>query len=189
MGKKIAILGYGPSETKIHEKLSSMNYQVDWIQGDLEHKNLKRDLMISFGYRKLIPREFLDLQSTPVINLHMSLLPKNRGAHPLFWALLNSEPVGVTIHELDEGLDTGDILFQRQISLDTSMTFRQAHKLARESLEELLLENIDSLFEIDSYKTKQSGSGSFHKKSDLPAGFLGWDSIIEEAVNDLRNQN
>ena len=76
---------------------------------------LKPDAIIVVGYGRLIPQWMLDLPPLGNINLHASLLPKYRGAAPIQWAIANGETLtGVTTMRLDPGLDTGDILLQRE---------------------------------------------------------------------------
>ena len=77
--------------------------------------SLKPDAIIVVGYGRLIPQWMLDLPPLGNINLHASLLPKYRGAAPIQWAIANGETItGVTTMRLDAGLDTGDILLQRE---------------------------------------------------------------------------
>lgn len=84
------------------------------------------DAIIVVGYGRLIPQWMLDLPPLGNINLHASLLPKYRGAAPIQWAIANGETVtGVTTMRIDAGLDTGDILLQRELAVapdDTSET-------------------------------------------------------------------
>lgn len=84
---------------------------------------LKPDAIIVVGYGRLIPQWMLDLPPLGNINLHASLLPKYRGAAPIQWAIAQGETVtGVTTMRLDAGLDTGDILLQREIPIDSADT-------------------------------------------------------------------
>ena len=87
---------------------------------------LKPDAIIVVGYGRLIPQWMLDLPLLGNINLHASLLPRYRGAAPIQWAIAQGETVtGVTTMRLDPGLDTGDILLQREMPIapdDTSET-------------------------------------------------------------------
>jgi methionyl-tRNA formyltransferase len=87
---------------------------------------LKPDVIIVVGYGRIIPRWMLDLPPLGNINLHGSLLPKYRGAAPIQWAIANGETVtGVTTMKIDAGLDTGDILLQREMPItmdDTTET-------------------------------------------------------------------
>src|SRR5579864_2102041 len=87
---------------------------------------LKPDAIIVVGYGRLIPQWMLELPPFGNINLHASLLPKYRGAAPIQWAIANGEAdTGVTTMRLDPGLDTGDILLQREFPIlpdDTAET-------------------------------------------------------------------
>ncbi|HWF91538.1 MAG TPA: methionyl-tRNA formyltransferase [Terriglobales bacterium] len=87
---------------------------------------LKPDAVIVVGYGRIIPQWMLDLPPMGNINLHASLLPKYRGAAPIQWAIAKGERVtGVTTMRIDAGLDTGDILLQREMAVtedDTAET-------------------------------------------------------------------
>jgi methionyl-tRNA formyltransferase len=81
------------------------------------------DAIIVVGYGRIIPQWMIDLPRLGNLNLHASLLPKYRGAAPIQWAVANGESVtGVTTMRIDAGLDTGDILMQREISIDLKDT-------------------------------------------------------------------
>ena len=84
------------------------------------------DAIIIVGYGRIIPQWMIDLPRLGNLNLHASLLPKYRGAAPIQWAIANGESVtGVTTMRIDAGLDTGDILMQREIAIgleDTAET-------------------------------------------------------------------
>jgi methionyl-tRNA formyltransferase len=87
---------------------------------------IRPDAIIVVGYGRIIPQWMLDLPRLGNLNLHASLLPKYRGAAPIQWAIANGESVtGVTTMRIDAGLDTGDILMQREIAIgleDTAET-------------------------------------------------------------------
>jgi len=96
-------------------------------------KNLKPDLILVISYSMILPKEILDIPTRGALNIHGSLLPKYRGANALNWVLINGEKeTGVTIHYIDEGIDTGDIVAQKKIKisfLDTATTLKE--KLAQ----------------------------------------------------------
>lgn len=71
------------------------------------------EFLISFSYRRIIREPLLSQYAGKIINLHISALPWNRGANPNYWAWRDGTPKGVTIHIVDEGLDTGPIVAQR----------------------------------------------------------------------------
>ena len=87
---------------------------------------IRPDAIIVVGYGRIIPQWMIDLPRSGNVNLHASLLPKYRGAAPIQWAIANGESVtGVTTMRIDAGLDTGDILMQREIPIaadDTAET-------------------------------------------------------------------
>lgn len=79
----------------------------------------KPDLIVVVSYGKILPKTILNIPPYGCINVHASLLPKYRGAAPINWALINGEEeTGVTIMEMDEGMDTGDIILQKAIPIE-----------------------------------------------------------------------
>jgi methionyl-tRNA formyltransferase len=104
--------------------------QPDKIKNNEELRNqllgIAPDAIIVVGYGRIIPPWMIDLPALGNLNLHASLLPKYRGAAPIQWAIANGESItGVTTMLLNEGLDTGDILLQRETPVlpeDTSLT-------------------------------------------------------------------
>src|SRR5437763_4537200 len=107
--------------------------QPEKIKNNSEFRALLEDLaadaIIVVGYGRIIPPWMLSLPKYGNINLHGSLLPKYRGAAPIQWAIAEGEKVsGVTSMLLNEGLDTGDILLQRELAIapdDTAVTYGQ----------------------------------------------------------------
>jgi methionyl-tRNA formyltransferase len=87
---------------------------------------LKPDAIIVVGYGRMLPQWMIDLPPLGNLNLHASLLPKYRGAAPIQWAIASGETVtGVTSMRIDAGLDTGEILLQKEILIarnDTTET-------------------------------------------------------------------
>jgi methionyl-tRNA formyltransferase len=104
--------------------------QPDKIKNNEEFRaqlaSLRPDAIIVVGYGRIIPQWMIDLPRFGNLNLHGSLLPKYRGAAPIQWAIAFGESVtGVTTMRIDAGLDTGDILMQREMSIgpdDTAET-------------------------------------------------------------------
>lgn len=107
---------------------------------------LHPDAIIVVGYGRIIPQWMIDLPRFGNLNLHASLLPKYRGAAPIQWAIANGESLtGVTTMSIDAGLDTGDILMQREMSIGTDDTAETlAPKLAAVGAE-LMVETLRGL--------------------------------------------
>lgn len=83
-----------------------------------EIRDLAPDLIVVAAYGKILPGSLLNLPPMGTINVHGSLLPKYRGAAPIQWALINGETeTGVTIMQMDEGMDTGDILLPAKLAI------------------------------------------------------------------------
>jgi methionyl-tRNA formyltransferase len=89
----------------------------------LQLASINPDAIIVVGYGRIVPQWMIDLTRLGNINLHASLLPKYRGAAPIQWAIARGETMtGVTTMRIDAGLDTGDILLQREIPIGASDT-------------------------------------------------------------------
>jgi methionyl-tRNA formyltransferase len=71
------------------------------------------DFIISYNYSHILPKNIVNAFSERIFNLHISLLPWNRGYSPNFWSFMENTPKGVSIHQIDESLDTGEILVQQ----------------------------------------------------------------------------
>ena len=86
-------------------------------------KDYEPELIVVAAFGQILPKELLDLPKYGCINVHASLLPKYRGAAPIQWAILNGDPVtGVTIMQMNEGMDTGDILTVREVPIQPEDT-------------------------------------------------------------------
>ena len=95
----------------------------------LEHlRDWRPDLIVVAAYGKILPRTMLDLPACGCINIHASLLPKYRGAAPMQWAIAQGEThSGVTIMQVSEELDAGDILLQQSVALNPDETGGSLH--------------------------------------------------------------
>ncbi len=105
--------------------------------------NLKPDMLICNSYSMIIREDILALVNYNAINIHASLLPENRGANPIQWAIIKGESqTGVTIHYLDNGIDSGDIIAQKKVDIDLkdnwctlkNKLFQQAEYLVKEEI-------------------------------------------------------
>ena len=86
--------------------------------------SLENCLIICAGYKKIIKKELLNRNK--IINIHYSLLPKYRGYHSTVWAIINNEKyLGLTIHEMNEFIDDGDIIYQYKVKNDEKKTSKQ----------------------------------------------------------------
>ncbi len=157
----------------LYRWLSEREPKVYRIENKLTPEAMEQmapSFIISFNYRHMIPEEVLRRMPGRVINLHTSLLPYNRGSSPNFFSFLCDTPKGVTIHLVDRGLDTGDILCQREISFDEEKeTFASSYDRLLLEVKELFRENWEKIKRGDVVPRKQEGEGSFHRMRELTA--------------------
>ena len=131
-------------------------------------EQLAPSFIVSFNYRHLIPEEVLRLMPGRIINLHTSFLPFNRGSAPNFFSFWDNTPKGVTIHLMDKGLDTGDILCQREIVFDEEQeTFASSYDKLLEAIQELFQINWEQIKTGKIVPRSQTGEGTFHRKREL----------------------
>lgn len=101
------------------------------------------DLIIVVAFGQILNKELLNIPRYGVINIHASLLPKYRGAAPIQWAILNNEKyTGLTIMRMDEGLDTGPILYQKRIPIKEDETAGELHDRLAELAGDFLIESL-----------------------------------------------
>jgi methionyl-tRNA formyltransferase len=140
-------------------------------------KRLKPKLIISYNYRYIISEEIL--RHFKIVNLHISYLPFNRGAHPNIWSHLENTLKGVTIHYIDKGIDSGDIIAQKRVVLNENLTLKESYKKLHFHIQMLFKEKFNSLFKIKPKKQKKKGT--IHYVKDLKKiNLLSYDITIKE---------
>ena len=146
------------------------------------------EYIVSYGYRFILGQEVLKSVAWKAINMHISVLPYARGAHPVFWSILEGRPIGATIHIISKGLDTGDILLQAILDLDLKAeTFRSCYEKTSRLVEDLFVDQWKNI-RVGAIRAKpQLGDGSYHRSSEVKEweDFLpiGWDTTIETFMN------
>ena len=186
--KSILFLGYDKFQTKIIEALEDKNCNVTHQSSNLNKISNDFDIIISFGFKHVIKDDLLQSITVPILNLHQSYLPWNKGAHPNFWSFWDNTPAGVTIHKIDSGIDSGPIVIQKIFEFDEKVeTFRTTYEKLFTELENLFVSNIDKIINLEFETKAQRGSGSFHYKNDLPKEFAGWDAKILDEIKRLES--
>lgn len=145
------------------------NVEVDKII-----EELKPDLIVVVAYGKILPKSILNSAKYGCINVHASLLPKYRGAAPIQWAVLNGDAeTGVTVMQMDEGLDTGDMLLVKKTPIDINET-------SAELFERLAVIGADALIEtVDNIKNNRV------EKIPQPKGDFGYASMISRDMSNI----
>lgn len=183
--QNILFLGYDESKTRLIGLLNDKGCKV--TQTDEKVQNFENyDLVICFGYRHIITPEAMTTSKRDIINLHISYLPFNRGAHPNFWSFFDGTPSGVTIHCVDEGVDTGEIIFQRLVNFDKNENkFIETYQRLIAEIEDLFERHLDQIITGRFPKTRQRGRGTHHFYGDLPKEFSGWNAVIADEIQRL----
>lgn len=124
-------------------------------------RDIAPELIVVTAYGQILPKEILELPEYGCINIHASLLPKYRGAAPINWVLLNGETeTGVTSMQMSEGLDTGDMLIKRAVSIGENETYSELYSRLSEIGADVLMETIAGIESGTLVPEKQNDSDS-----------------------------
>lgn len=140
----------------------------DSEEGVLSKINKAADLGVMAWWPKILRGSLLDAPRLGFINTHPSLLPYNRGKHYNFWAIVEQVPFGVTLHCVDSGIDTGNIVTQSTIDYDWCDTGETLYRKAQKAIVKLFCETYPDL-RVGQFETRPQDkfSGSFHLSSEL----------------------
>jgi methionyl-tRNA formyltransferase len=186
---KVLILGITPSPlTPVLENFGCRLVELeDYVDIDFIRKH-SIDFAVSYRYRHLIGGSVIEYLDGKVINLHISLLPWNRGADPNLWSFLENTPKGVSIHYVDEGLDTGDIIAQKEITFEVSnATLSSTYERLNDEVLELFRQQWPLISKGKSSRCKQPLGGSYHSSKDRKSfEYLieekGWDTPVSALI-------
>jgi methionyl-tRNA formyltransferase len=147
----------------------AMDAGINAITSDaVDYANLNADLAILSWWPKILKDQQLKQAKHGIINFHPSLLPYNRGKHYNFWALVEESPFGVSLHFIDSGIDTGDVIAQRKINYDWTDTGESLYRKAQEEIIDLFKEKYPLIRKLNITRNKQDlSSGSFHNSSEM----------------------
>ena len=142
--------------------------------------NNKISLLISYGYRFILPQSIIDEVNGNAVNLHISMLPWNKGADPNFWSWYEGTPKGVSIHWITAGLDEGQIISQMEVNLKPEMTLKESYEFLNKKIIELFNKDITSILNGNAAKLDQEPGGTSHKSYERLKLWdmfpLGWDT-------------
>ena len=146
--------------------------------------------MVVIAFGQILPKEILEMTPYGCVNVHASLLPKYRGAAPIQWAVINGEKEsGVTTMQMDEGLDTGDMLLKTTIVLDEKETGGSLHDKLSDAGAKLCVETLKRLEEGSIQPEKQGESPTeYARMLNKAMGAIDWnqDAVsIERLIRGL----
>ncbi len=159
------------------EKLSEIKQQI---------MEANPDMIVVVSYGKFLPKSILNMPKYGCINVHPSLLPKYRGSAPIQWAILNGDKVtGTTIMKMNEKMDAGDIILQKQVPiLENETTGELWSRLAKIS-SELLLEVIEQIENGTATYTKQAEKYSIAPMITKDMAKIDWEKQTAEDIKNL----
>lgn len=164
----ILVLGVIPSPLKSIIENHGLNVIGCADPIDTEYLQIHSvEFAVSYRYRHIIRKPLIEYLNGNIINLHISLLPWNRGADPNLWSFLEDTPKGVSIHYIDEGVDTGDIIAQKELFFNNDAeTLASTYKKLNVEIIELFKMYWEPIINGTIDRKKQMQTGSFHKITD-----------------------
>lgn len=157
-----------------------------------ELKKYNADVMVVIAFGQILPRPILELTPYGCINVHASLLPRYRGAAPIQWAIIEGERVtGVTTMQMDEGLDTGDMIMKAEVPITDDETGESLHDKLAEAGAALCVKTLEALENKTAVFEKQGESPTAYAKMlDKSMGNIDWQDPavrIERLVRGLNS--
>ncbi len=151
-----------------------------------EFRSFAADVAVVVAFGRILPKSYLEAFRFGAVNVHFSLLPKYRGAAPVNWAIANGETVtGVTTMQMDVGLDTGDILLQREVAIGDDENAAELMARLSDVGAELLSETLAGIGEIAPRRQDESAAtlAPIMKKED---GRIDWSRPAREIADRIR---
>ena len=154
-------------------------------------KELNPDVIVVIAFGQILSKEILELPKYGCMNVHASLLPKLRGAAPIQWAVINGETIsGVTTMQMDEGLDTGDMLEKIEIPLGDKVTGGELHDMLAEAGAKLCVQTLSKLGTGELHPEKQGETTTeYAKMLDKKLGEIDWNRSAIEIERLIRGLN
>ncbi len=148
-------------------------------------KNLQPDIIAISGYSQIIKKDLISLSEYGCINLHGGKLPEQRGSSPMNWVLINGEKsFSISVIQIDEGVDTGDVLLEKKFSIDINDTIVDLHRKANEAFPGMLLEAIEHIDKGTLQSKKQDESkASYYPLRFSSDGLIIWDQLTAEEIH------
>ena len=151
-------------------------------------ETLKPDVVIVVAYGKILPKDFLAFAKYGCINIHGSILPEYRGAAPIQWSVLDGkEFAGVTSMQMNEGLDTGDILLVEKTKIQENETSGDLYERLTVLGADVLLKTLEAIKNNSLNPQKQDDSkSSYAKMLDKSLSKIDWNLSAQEVHNKIR---
>ncbi|EFK08108.1 formyl transferase [delta proteobacterium NaphS2] len=131
-------------------------------------RDLNLDLILGIHFPYIMPKEVLAVPRIGVLNLHPAYLPYNRGWHTPSWAILDRNPIGATLHFMDSGIDTGDIVHQKKLAVSPGDTANTLYRRLKSLEFEVFVEAWDQIKTLSFQRLPQRiDEGTLHRRDEL----------------------
>ena len=188
--------GRGQKIQESEIKKYAINNNISFLQPDdlkdsifIEKiKDIKPDLMIVVAFKKL-PSELISIPKFGTINLHASLLPEYRGAAPINWCIINGEAkTGVTTFFINEDIDKGDILLQKDIKINDDDDFESLYLKLSNLGAELLVNTIKGVTtkKIKSFKQEKNNEYNLAPKLTSENTRIDWNLSVQKIISKIK---
>ena len=156
----------------------------------LQLRALAPDVAVVAAFGQILSQEVLDIPVHGCINVHASLLPKYRGAAPIQHAIMDGETVtGITTMQMNAGLDTGDMLLQREVPIHPDTTYGTLHDVLMEMGADLLIETLEQLAAGTLAPVPQMGESSYAARITRETAQIDWSKSARELDALVRGLN
>lgn len=168
--------------------LQPKNLKNEDFQAQLKEWNANLQIVVAF---RMLPKSVWDMPSYGTFNLHASLLPEYRGAAPINWAIINGETkTGVTTFFIDDKIDTGEIILQKEIDIKEDETVGELHDSLMYLGADLVAETVDLIKKGDVTTTKQPELEEKSAPKLFPHNCqIDWTGSLSNIYNHIRGLN
>jgi methionyl-tRNA formyltransferase len=146
------------------------------------------DLIVVAAYGQILPESVLNLPPYGCLNVHASLLPALRGAAPIHWAVMNGDAqTGITLMQMEKGMDTGAIVFQREVKISQEMTTGELHDILARLGAEILPGILEKLFNGELKPVPQdAGRATYAPMLKKEHEWVRWERGAQTVHNQIR---
>lgn len=151
-------------------------------------QKLNPDFCFSFYYRKIFNKKLINIPSEGFINIHPSLLPKYRGPVPSMWALLNGDTeTGVTLHYIDRGIDSGDIIAKKKVRINSIISGFELHNKLMDEGVSLFQKTLPKIISNKAVRIKQKDEdATYYGPFNTNLLYINWYSKTHDIYNKIR---
>jgi len=130
-------------------------------------RELKPEIILSIFFHYTLRNELMQIPRLGCLNLHPAYLPYGKGPYPNVWSIVDRTPAGATLHYIDKGIDTGDIIVQKKVIVDFTDTGESLYRKLEKACIELFRENWEAIKKGTNKRISQPASGTYHTLKDV----------------------